>query len=77
MLVEDDGVRVGLDTSLEGEALISPALIQPHIGAQLVLPSTAAVAGVELQVPSGERDLATIEMVDQVSVPEQSYNLEL
>ena len=77
MLGEDDGVAVGLDTGQEQEALSRPALVQSHVGPQLVLPSTTAAAGVQSQVASGERDLATVEMVDQVGVPEQSYNSEL
>ena len=52
-----------------------PGLIQPHIGAQLVLPGTTALAGVQRQVSSRERDLVTIEMVDQVRVSDQSWNL--
>ena len=72
MLGEDDGVTVGLDAGLEEEALVGPALLQPHVGTQLVLTNTAAVAGVELQVPSRERDLLTIEMIDQVRVPDHN-----
>ena len=71
MLGEDDGVSVGLDTGLEQEELLSPGLVQSHEGPQLVLSSRAAVTGVQLQVASGERDLSTIVMVDQVSVPGQ------
>ena len=69
VLGEDDGVGVGLDAGLEQEGLVNPAPVQPHVGAQLVLPNTG-VAGVELQVASRERDLLTIEMVDQVGVPD-------
>ena len=76
MLGEDDGVAVGLDTGQEQEALSCPALLQSHVGPQLVLPSSTAAAGVQSEGPSRERDLITVEMVDQVSVPEQSYNSE-
>ena len=64
VLGEDDGVAVGLDTGQEQEALSCPALVQSHVGPQLVLPSSAAAAGVQSQVASRERDLATVEMVD-------------
>ena len=74
MLGEDDGVAVGLDTGEEEEGLVRPALVQSHIGPQQVLPTSTAVGGVQLQVSSRERNLSTIEMVHQVSVPDQNCN---
>ena len=72
MLGEDDGVGVGLDTGEEQEGLVRPGLVQPHIGTQLILPGSTAMAGVQLEVSSGERDLSTIQMVHQVRVSDQN-----
>ena len=70
VLGEDDGVLVGPDTGEEDHLLVSPALLQHDVGAQQVLTDTAAVAGVQLEVPFGEGYLLSILVVHHVSVPE-------